>query len=224
MSNLAQLVDRVREKGVFGIVKVFSAHIRDLSFDIRYGTDTMSWHQLDGLDVVGQNKTHGVMYQPTQAHTLRKVLHKSGLQPEGAFLDLGCGKGRAMILAAEFGYRKVLGVEFSEYLCDIARINLERYRRRFAPAIESHVIHGDAAEYTIPDDVSAIFLFNPFDDVVMARVIGQVEMSIRRVPRRLYIIYRHPLQRALFDSSTVFEVVGRHSFSQCDFLVYASKA
>lgn len=211
MNILTQLVERVHEKGVIGTVKIVFAHVRDLSFDLRYGTDTMGWHQLDSLDVVGQNKVHGVMYQPTQAHTLRKVLRKSGLPPEGAFLDLGCGKGRVLILAAESGYRKVLGVEFSEYLCDIARANLERYTQRFSPATEAKAIHGDAAEYAIPDDVSTIFLFNPFDDVVMARVIGHIEASLRRAPRRLYIIYRHPLQRALLDSSAVFEVIGRHS-------------
>lgn len=223
MSILTQLVERVREKGVIGTFKIVSAHIRDLGFDLRYGTDTMGWQQLDGLDVVGQNKVHGVMYQPTQAHTLRKVFRNSGLPPEGAFLDLGCGKGRALILAAESGYRKVLGVEFSEHLCDIARSNLERYAQRFSPTTDWKVIHGDASEYAVPDEVSTIFLFNPFDDVVMAKVIGQVEASLRRAPRRLYIIYRHPLQRALFDSSGVFEVIGRHSFSQCDFLVYSAR-
>lgn len=103
MNILTQLFEKRREKGVFGAFKIVSAYLRDLSFDLKHGTDTMGWRQLDGLDVVGQNKAHGLMYQPTQAHTLRRVFRKSSLPPEGAFLELGCGKGRALILAAEYG-------------------------------------------------------------------------------------------------------------------------
>src|SRR5262249_20308841 len=153
MNLFRQVQQRIREKGVIGTARIVLAHVQDLAFDLKYGTETLRWRELEGLDVVGSNKQHGVYYQPTQARTLWKVLRGSRLPAEGAFLDLGCGKGRTLILAAEYGYRRVLGVEFSSLLCDIAQSNLQRYAERSRRGAELQVVNADAAEYPIPDDV-----------------------------------------------------------------------
>ena len=197
-------------------------YVDDLAFDMRYHTDTLRWQDLRSLDVVGGNKDHGVFYQPTQARTLRKVFSKLNLPREGAFLDLGCGKGRTLILAAEYGYTHIIGVEFSNLLCRVAKINMARYAERHPASVEFLVVHADAAGYAIQDAVSTIFLFNPFDEVIVAKVIDNIKKSWRKVPRRLYVIYRHPLHRHLFDNSGVFHIIAEYSFSQCNYLVYAS--
>ena len=201
MNLLFQLVQNVREKGIMRTALILFAHAQDLAFDFKYKTDTLSWQELNGISVVGKNKVHGVYYQPTQARTLRKVFKKMNLPREGVFLDLGCGKGRALILAAEFGYTSIIGVEFSELLCQIAKSNLLCYSKCYPGPTEFQVIHADAAEYMIPQDVSTMFLFNPFGAVVMARVVSNIEESLRNHPRKLYIIYRHPLHRAMSHGS-----------------------
>ncbi len=223
MSIFSQVRQRIHEKGVIGAARIVLAHVRDLGFDLKYGTDTLSWHQLDDLEVVGDNKDHGVYYQPTQARTLWKVLKMSALPTEGAFLDLGCGKGRALILAAEYGYGRVVGVEFSDLLCRIAESNLSRYARRSSARAAYEVVHADAAGYPIPDDVSTVFMFNPFDAVIMTKVVQNITASLTRRPRRLHIIYRHPLHREILDGSGLFRETVRYSFPQCDFLVYSAR-
>jgi len=122
MNFLSQLVQSVRDKGVVRTGLIMFAHIQDLAFDLKYKTDTLSWQELNSVSVVGKNKSHGVQYQPTQARTLRKVFKKMNLPREGAFLDLGCGKGRTLILAADFGYTRIIGVDFSELLCHDCKI------------------------------------------------------------------------------------------------------
>lgn len=222
MNLLSQIMQSIRDKGVMLTALILWAHVQDLTFDFKYKTDTLSWQELNSLNVVGDNKIHGVRYQPTQARTLRKVFKTTDLPREGGFLDLGCGKGRALILAAEFGYTHIIGVEFSESLCQIARSNLLRYSRLHPGHTEFQVIHTDAAEYTIPQDVSTVFLFNPFDEMVMTKVVKNIENSLRNQFRRFYIIYRHPLHRGLFDNSGLFQIIAQHSFPQCDFLVYTT--
>jgi SAM-dependent methyltransferase len=199
---------------MIGTARIVFAHVQDLAFDLKYGTDTLRWHELEGLDVVGANKVHGVYYQPTQARTLWKVLRDS---------DLGCGKGRTLILAAEYGYKRVLGVEFSALLCGIAETNLARYSQRSTRGAAFQVVHADAAGYTIPDDVGVVFMFNPFDAVIMARVMQNIAATLQRRPRDLHVIYRHPLHREVLDTSDLFREAVRHRFPQCDFLVYAAR-
>jgi SAM-dependent methyltransferase len=223
MNLVSQLRQRIREKGVIGTARILLAHFQDLAFDFKYGTDTLRWHELEGLEVVGANKVHGVYYQPTQARTLWKVLRDSGLPPEGAFLDLGCGKGRTLILAAEYGYKQVVGVEFSALLCGIAETNLARYAQHSARGAAFQVVHADAAEYPIPDDVSVLFMFNPFDAVIMAKVMQNIAMSLQRRLRDLHVIYRHPLHAEVLDASGLFREAVRHRFPQCDFLVYGTR-
>jgi hypothetical protein len=91
--------------------------LQERLFDLRYGTDTVSFAELDGLTIRGQNAAEGTPYQPTRLRFVRQVL--SALRPpqEGAFVDFGCGKGRVLLLAADYGYRRVTGVEFAKELC-----------------------------------------------------------------------------------------------------------
>lgn len=222
MSIVSHLMQTLSEKGLWRTTLIVYWHFRDLAFDFKYKTDTMGWRELSTLNVVGVNRDHGVQYQPTQARALSKVLEGIDLPREGMFLDLGCGKGRTMILMAEFGYRRIVGVEFAELLCEVARRNLAGYKRRFSSSAEFEVVHADAAEYPIPDDVRAIYLCNPFDHVVMAKVVQNIEASLRRRPRQLHIIYGHPLQRQLIEATGLFQVAARYSFPQCDYLVFRS--
>src|SRR5207245_5268496 len=44
------------------------------------------------------------------------------------FVDFGCGKGRALVLAAEHGFRRVLGIECDAQLFAAAQRNARAYR------------------------------------------------------------------------------------------------
>ena len=169
----------------------------DYYFDIRYGTDTRSWLELNGLTIESDNlKRAGLgRYEPTRVLYLRKLFHniKSMIPTHGAFVDLGCGKGRVLLIASEFGFAKVRGVEFAHELCEIALKNCAVYRDKTELGTEFRIIESDAAGYAINNDENVFFMYNPFDDVVMNKVLDNIAASLEMQPRRIWIIYNYPV-------------------------------
>lgn len=106
---------------------------------------------------------------------------------ECAFLDYGCGKGRACVAAAALGFRRVTGLELSEALAAEARANLARMRWRRTRTAE--IIVGDARAYEVPDDVGVIYFFHPFVGEVLRTVMGRMRASLTRAPRPLHVVY-----------------------------------
>ena len=108
------------------------------------------------------------------------------------FIDMGSGKGRVLFVAAEYPFRKVMGVEFSNALHDDAVANLKRYKfpRRRCADIEP--VHADAREFEFPDDNLVIYLFNPFGAEVMERMLENLERSLERHPRHVIVVMLWP--------------------------------
>lgn len=117
------------------------------------------------------------------------------LPKETAFVDMGCGKGKALLLACEYGFRRVVGVEFSAELCEIARTNLARYAQRSGFRGAAQIVHGDVLEYAIHDE-SVFFLYNPFNAVVLRALLANIGRSVRRLPRRVWLVYALPVHHA----------------------------
>jgi len=107
------------------------------------------------------------------------------------FLDYGSGKGRALLAAARFPFGRVIGVEVNEWECEIARSNA----RIAAPRLrcsQIEVITADATAWPVPDDVTYIYMFNPFWDETFRMMLERVLESLDRRPRALTIIYANP--------------------------------
>jgi predicted RNA methylase len=108
---------------------------------------------------------------------------------DSVFVDLGAGKGRLLLLAAQSGrFRKVVGVEFSAELCRTAEQNIRSFQRHYAGNVTFEVVHTDAADYEVQPDQNVFFMFNPFGPVVMQQVIQRVEQSLEEAPRRIWVI------------------------------------
>jgi len=201
-------------------MRIVLLHVQDLTFDYKYKTDTSYWAELSTLAVVGGNKEHGVQYQPTQERSLRRIFREVGFPKSGLFLDIGCGKGRVLMIASDYGFRRLCGVDFSELLCRIARANLAIYSKAVSHVIQYEITHADAAIYEIHDEASVIFLNNPFDETVMYPVVTNVLASLRRRPRDLCVIYANPTCRRLFDEAGIFSVVAEYETAQLKYLIY----
>jgi SAM-dependent methyltransferase len=111
--------------------------------------------------------------------------------PRFTFVDLGSGKGRALLLALDHGFREVIGVEISPRLERIARENIARYRPpREAPPVRS--ILADAADFDWPPSPLVIYTWNAFTEPVMRRVLENLRASLASRPREAYLVYIHP--------------------------------
>ena len=154
-----------------------------MQFDRIHGVDTDGLILPEELGLQGRNAVH---YAPTHPSRFRAMIHSL---PKGclnfAFIDSGCGKGRALLLAREAGFSRCFGVELSPLLCDIARSNF--------PGAE--IVCCDATEFDFPPVDSVIYMFNPFWNPVMDKFVAHLEESLRRHPRELYVVYASPFLR-----------------------------
>jgi len=109
------------------------------------------------------------------------------------FIDYGAGKGRTMLVAGTYQFKKVFGIEFSEKLVAEARINLKNSTRKLkCPQVE--IVHENAMTWDFPDDANVVFMFNPFSGHVMDSVLHLIKKSLENHPRELKLIYIYPVK------------------------------
>src|SRR5882724_6223120 len=160
MNPLAWAVRSVNDRGLLRTAQVGFSVIADLGFDLRHGTETLRWTFLQDLALESENKIHGVNYQASKAAPLLRVLREFKVSKEGTFVDFGSGKGRALMLAAEYGFDRVVGVEFAAELCAIAKRNLAAFRQRLGRPVNVEIAEIDAAKFVISPDQTVFYLYN----------------------------------------------------------------
>jgi SAM-dependent methyltransferase len=137
----------------------------------------------------------GYHYGPIKRRLMNEALRAVEIDPQAStFVDLGCGKGRALVVAAEFGWRRLVGVEYDPELAARARENAESYSRRrlSSPDLSFEIIEGDAASYEPPAGQFLLFMYNPFGEQTVAAVIDRVIQSWRSDPRPVAVVYANP--------------------------------
>jgi len=160
----------------------------------KYGIHTTGADELKKTAASGVDISHPTVYMPATYLLLEEVFTKLPPVARKHFLDIGCGKGRALCVALHHGFKKVSGIDFSKEFCEIAGTNLAATKKIF-PSAETSIIHADAANFKIPGDADCIFFFNPFDKVIMCEVAKNILDSYKKNPRTVYIIYLNPLHK-----------------------------
>jgi hypothetical protein len=178
-------------------------------FDRRYHVDTAGTTQLAGLTCDGANKEHGVLYEPTPIRTLNCMFGMLPADVSGfTFVDFGSGKGRTMLYASEYNFRRIIGVEFARELHAVACRNIQTYRNRNQKCREISTVCMDAAEFVLPEGPCVLYFFHPFREVVMRRVLSNIEDSYRRNPRKIIVLYYHPRLNDVIENIGLLEKKG----------------
>jgi SAM-dependent methyltransferase len=172
-------------------------------FDQLHGTDTGSLIPGEDLATGHRHDRHITAYHGVAPSLFRKLLDR--WQPlaqrpleQTAFLDIGAGKGRAMLLAAEYPFRRIVGVELHPALAAAARSNIERWQANHTgPAMRLE--EGDAMRLRMPAGPCVVFLFNPFDIVLMDRLLDRLKSQFRDRRNELDILYVNDEQRRLIQ-------------------------
>ena len=159
------------------------------AFDLMLGVSTCGIAATgdDDLGAGGEN----CHYQGCGWLSLRRAL--MDLNPTGSdvFVDLGSGKGKALLIAGLLPYKRVVGVDIDKDLSRLAARNIERARRRLGTKTVE-CLNASVLEWPIPDDASVIFMFNPFVGETFGMALTRIIESYDRNPRTLHIVYEHP--------------------------------
>lgn len=163
----------------------------DHAFDQRFGTNTAGKVATSELGIADQQRQEqAILYLPSPEPVTRWMLDHVGLDHSAcSFVDLGCGKGRVVLVAAQYPFRRVLGVDISRELSEIARRNVESFPARARRCADIQILNGDATTVDFPDTDLLLHLYHPFGSEVTAGVLRQLEASIGKRPRRVTVAY-----------------------------------
>jgi SAM-dependent methyltransferase len=184
-----------------------------LIFDVARGIETTNRVSHEALGFVGSER---VNYRPTGWGGLRRIFASIPISADDVFVDFGSGKGRVVLEAARHPFRRVVGVEVSSELHELAKRNLQQFRpRRRCGSVE--LVCRDVLDYEIPDDMTVAYLFNPFRGEVFAAFVERLLASLERSPRRVTVVYVNPVeeQALLAAGATLVERIwGREGRSE----------
>jgi len=194
--------------------------LEDAVFERKHGLNLNGVIPRDGLVAEHvPSVSHASAYQAVWCRHLRELFRearKTGDKFE-YFIDVGSGKGKACFFASQAGmFDKVIGVEFSAPLVEIAQANLARFGKSNIAFLNT-----DATHYDLPAGRSLVFLFNPFDDVILERFISNNIELFRK--HRSVIAYSNDVQRATL-TRLGFETIFRNPTAKNSLLRYAGNS
>ena len=203
----------VRDEGIGAAVTKIAAVTRRSfrrtdgdNFDIALKTDTSTEVPLWNLKIPSGNAKFGHRYQATAPSDFLNAIRMVPANIEDfAFIDLGCGKGRTLILAAKQGFKKVIGVEFSLELAAVARENISHV------GIRAEIIETDACQFSFPEDNLVIYMYNPFGGSVMHLIIRNLLEWRQRYANTVFVVYENPVCQTVFQSFPEFESVANRN-------------
>jgi SAM-dependent methyltransferase len=150
----------------------------------------------------------GNRHQPTPANVFHPIVKSLPIRYEDfIFVDLGCGMGRAAFMASEFPFKRIIGVEFSAEFHRIAEQNRLSFRHENQKCTDIEFVWADAAEYSLPNDNTVLYLFNPFGEPTVQRVVENIERSLETHPRDIVIVYYNPAAAQVLDTAPFLEKV-----------------
>jgi hypothetical protein len=201
-----KIILSVKEKGISKTLGQLKKYIvwrlnlyRENYFDNKYGVETSENENLYLESIQSSSKKYAVPYEPIQFEVFNEMMKQLDIDKESyVFIDLGSGKARSLMYAAEFRFKKMIGVEFSSKLHDVAMRNVRAYMEKANKHQSIELICGDAVDFEFPDDNIALFLYNPFYGEVMNSVIKNIITFIRNNKHDLVILYRNPVCDELF--------------------------
>ena len=176
------------------------ARFADLDFDFDARVDTTASNLATATRLAGA--AAGAGYQPTDPELFHAMMRQLDIDfSRFTFLDLGSGKGRALLLASGYPFRRILGVELLPELHRIALANIANYRseRQRCALIES--VCEDARDFDFPPEPLVLYLFNPLPEPALRSVLDRFSASLAEHPRDAYVLYANPILEYLLSTS-----------------------
>jgi Predicted O-methyltransferase len=179
-----------RVSNIRSVVSAVRRYAGELLYERRYHVRT------SGRLILADHDAESICYIAVNWRQLRRVLPANSVTTGDVFIDLGSGMGRAVLeAAATYSFARVIGVELSRDLHEIAQRNMATTTRRLS-CRNIELVCADLRHYRIPDDVTVVFVNNSVRGSIFTTVLGEISASMERNPRRLRFIYSNPVEDA----------------------------
>lgn len=157
-------------------------------------------------------------YQPTEPALFRGMMESmSSLEIEFqdfTFIDVGSGKGRVLLMAADYPFRRILGIELLADLHRVAQANIQVYEAESQRCFDVESAAADARGFAFPLEPMILYLFNPLPEAALIEMMSNLERSLLERPRTVYVLYHNPLLEHVLDRQSQFQKVGgSHQYS-----------
>lgn len=176
-----------------------------LSYEGKYekllGIKTHTIVNLDHLTLAGNNTSENHHYQGASYFILFSIFEKLPKHFKSKpLIDFGCGKGRALFVAEQCGFTRLIGVDIAKELIDFANENKRIYQKKNQESTIEFV-YNDATKFIIPNDAAVFYFFNPFGESIMQQVISNIKENVKDHPREVICIYLNPKYKAVFEQN-----------------------
>ena len=192
--RIKRLIKDIQKKGLIKTGKIYLSKIDHRMFDYKYNINTHRDLRLKNLSFSSINKKNGFDYETISPFLINKILTTINIYEEDILVDFGCGKGRVLLIASQYKFKKIIGIEFSRELVDIALKNIMSCKgcNNFDIDIIK-IVEGDALDYKYNNDETIFYLYNPFTNIILDQLCEKIKKSIYHRSRRVYIIYVNPI-------------------------------
>jgi SAM-dependent methyltransferase len=206
------------------VISSVRSELRAHWFDWRHHVKTCGDDDLRQLTIVGENVSHAIPYIPTTPRTGRHILRNLPVTDFSnyTFIDVGSGKGRMLLLAAELPFRRVIGIEFALDLHVVAHQNVKTYRNPDQACFQIEPIHIDATQYEFPLEPLLIYFYYPFDQAVMEPVIQNLNRSLAEDPRDVILVYHNPVLCEVVEAASQLRVYAHTTYFASRYAIFRS--
>jgi SAM-dependent methyltransferase len=185
---LNRIYNSIQDKGVSRTFQSVISVLEDFYFEMKYGISTSKIVKREDLDISLESKEHSEEYKPTRIRHFRLLIRDLKLPENSVFVDMGSGKGRVLLKASLYKFKRITGVEISSRLCEIAKINISKFEKILNRRLYVEIVNEDVLKYNIKNDENIFYFYNPFDNYVMEIIIERVMKSITANPRKVWLI------------------------------------
>jgi len=188
----------------------------DYDFDFRVNTTagTVGW----------RDRLLGVFHSPYQATDPDLFREMMAILPEDitsfVFIDIGSGKGRALLMASDYPFKKILGVELLPGLNRVALQNIRHYKSASQRCADIDSVCADARVFTFPADPLVVYLFNPLPECGLVDLMNHLSESVVRNPREVWVLYHNPILEPVLESIPALQKVS----GTAQYVLYHSNA
>ena len=184
----------------------------DADYDWKYRVDTTS------ANVPWRARFIGLLhssYQPIERDLFQEMLNSLGIDySQFTFIDIGSGKGRALLMASEYPFRRVIGVELLPELNQIAQENIRKFPKEHQRCESVEALAGDATHFAFPQGPLVVFMFHPLPEIGFTRVLANLQHSFCEHSHPVWLIYANPVFEGIVIKTHVFRKKGgTHQYS-----------